>query len=188
MARSFDHISDQELLERFYTNGDHRLLGSLLERYTLILFGLGMKYLKSEELAKDVVQQVFLKALSELPKYRIDNIGGWLYRVAKNQCLSELRQGRRLTDQELPANLVQPDLPDEMILWQQEESIDQLKLALLTLKPEQQLCITLFYLEKKTYQDISDQTGWNLKQVKSHIQNGKRNLRLKLETGVIVKK
>ena len=180
MPQSLNHISDQELLDRFYAKRDPGLLGSLLERYTLILFGVGMKYLRSEELAKDMVQQVFLKALSEIPKYRIDNIGGWLYRVAKNQCLSDLREHRRVADQEVPVHLVQPDEPDEMALWQQEHTLTQLKLAVLTLRPEQRLCITLFYFEQRTYQEISDQTGFDLKQVKSHIQNGKRNLRLKL--------
>ncbi|HQD09896.1 MAG TPA: sigma factor-like helix-turn-helix DNA-binding protein, partial [Flavihumibacter sp.] len=46
---------------------------------------------------------------------------------------------------------------------------------------EQRQCVTLFYLEKKTYQQVAEQTGYNLGQVKSFIQNGKRNLRLMIQ-------
>ena len=53
--------------------------------------------------------------------------------------------------------------------------------ALLELNPEQQLCVTLFYLEKKSYQEIADSSGFTMMQVKSHIQNGKRNLKIIME-------
>ncbi len=181
MRRSHAHISDQELLEKFYARGDMELLGVLLERYTLVLFGVGMKYLKAEERAKDMVQQVFLKALSEIPKYRIDNIGGWLYRVAKNDCLSTLRQEQRLRELELPPDLVQPEAPDERELWHEDLSYSLMDQAIKSLKQEQRVCIVLFYYEKKSYQEISDHTGFDIKQVKSHIQNGKRNIRLMVE-------
>jgi RNA polymerase sigma-70 factor (ECF subfamily) len=49
------------------------------------------------------------------------------------------------------------------------------------LNPEQSTCIQLFFLQKKSYQEIADQTQFNLLQVKSHIQNGKRNLRILME-------
>jgi|SRR5690606_36546649 len=116
-------MSDQELLQRYYARGDADLLGILLERYTLILFGVGMKYLKSEVEAEDMVQQVFLKALSEVPKYRIDNFGGWLYLVARNYCLSLLRQKQAYFLSEVPENIAQPETTDEKALWQKEEDI-----------------------------------------------------------------
>ena len=53
--------------------------------------------------------------------------------------------------------------------------------ALEELGKEQKLCVTLFYLEKRSYQEIVDKTGFTLMQVKSHIQNGKRNLKLLME-------
>ena len=49
--------------------------------------------------------------------------------------------------------------------------------SLKELNEEQQQCVTLFYLKKKSYQQVSDMTGYNLLQVKSFIQNGKRNLK-----------
>ena len=49
------------------------------------------------------------------------------------------------------------------------------------LNPEQKQCLILFYLEKKSYQEISENTGFSLMQVKSYIQNGKRNLKILLD-------
>jgi len=79
------------LLERFYADRDNQWLGMLLERYTLLLLGVCMKYLKNEELAKDSVQQIFLKAITELQKYRVEYFKSWIYMVAKNHCLMQLR-------------------------------------------------------------------------------------------------
>jgi RNA polymerase sigma-70 factor (ECF subfamily) len=56
--------------------------------------------------------------------------------------------------------------------------------AIKQLNPEQQQCINLFYLEKKTYAEVAEITGYTMLQVKSHLQNGKRNLKLMMEQGV----
>ena len=181
MNTRFANITDDELLRRYYADGNNDWLGIILERYTLLLFGVCMKYLKDEEPAKDMVQQVFLKALSEAAKYRIDNIGGWLYRVAKNQCLTVLRDKKTFTGEEPLKYLEQPEETSLHLHWQQVKDTDKLKRMLEELKEEQKRAIILFYLEKKTYAEIAGLTGWGINQVKSHIQNGKRNLKLKLE-------
>src|SRR5215204_7575482 len=87
----YDHISDNELLDFYYADKNQEWIGILLERYTLLLLGVCMKYLKDENEAKDCVQQVFLKVLTEVSKYRIDYFKSWLYMVAKNHCLMKLR-------------------------------------------------------------------------------------------------
>ena len=87
-----DQKTDQELLEQFARLKDNRILGELLKRYTLLLFGVCMKYLKTEEEAKDAVQQVFLKVMTELPKYMVEHFKAWLYMVTKNHCLMKLRE------------------------------------------------------------------------------------------------
>ena len=87
----YNHISDNELLQRFYADHDNEWLGILLQRYTMLLLGVCMKYLKNEEEAKDAVQQVFLKAINELHKYKVEYFKSWIYMVAKNHCLMKLR-------------------------------------------------------------------------------------------------
>jgi DNA-directed RNA polymerase specialized sigma24 family protein len=80
----YENISDNELLDYYYQSKDQQWIGILLERYTMLLLGVCMKYLKNEEEAKDAVQQIFLKVLTEVSKYKIDYFKSWLYMVAKN--------------------------------------------------------------------------------------------------------
>lgn len=180
---NYKELTDQELLDRFYLSKDNQWLGFLLERYTLLLLGVCIKYLRNEEEARDCVQQVFLKAIDELQKYKIHHLKAWIYLVAKNQCLMKLRsqKGKRqveLEDEEYPSPYENTDagshVEKDRILTLLESGIGQLN-------PEQKQCVTLFYLERKSYQEISAISGFTNLQVKSHIQNGKRNLRLFIE-------
>jgi len=176
------HISDQELLEKFYADRDNQWLGILLERYTLLLLGVCMKYLKNEELARDSVQQIFLKAITELQKYRVEYFKSWIYMVAKNHCLMQLRNkpGKNTIEvkESIPAAA---DETDKESLLLNEKTYEYMSEALKELNADQQLCVTLFYMEKKSYQQITEQTGYSMMQVKSHIQNGKRNMRILIE-------
>jgi RNA polymerase sigma-70 factor (ECF subfamily) len=182
-AGKYQHTSDQELLEHFYHDHNNEWLGILLQRYTLLLLGVCMKYLKNEDEAKDSVQQIFLKAITELRKYKVEFFKSWIYMVAKNHCLMKLRDRQGKISVELNDRLaVTPEEEtDRLTLTQDDRTIDLMQEALKELSPEQQQCVTLFYLQKKSYHEISNETGFNMLQVKSYIQNGKRNLRLMIE-------
>ena len=182
-ADKYKHISDQQLLENFYADQDTEWLGILLPRYTLLLLGVCMKYLKNEEEAKDCVQQIFLKTITELKKYKVDYFKSWLYRVAKNHCLMKIRDSHGKIPVELSDRYMSAaeDQPDKQSLTQSDHTIEVMAEALRELSQEQLQCVTLFYLQKKSYQEISEETGFTLMQVKSYIQNGKRNLRLLIE-------
>lgn len=180
---TYHDITDQELLEKFYTDRNNEWLGILLQRYTLLLLGVSMKYLKNEEEAKDSVQQIFLKVIQELQKYKVVYFKSWLYMVAKNHCLMKLRE--RTGKITAPINDKLTAKPEEETDRQKivhnDHTLDLMETALKELNPEQQQCVTLFYLQKKSYQEISQSTGYNLLQVKSYIQNGKRNLKILIE-------
>ena len=174
-----NHINDQDLLERFYADHDNQWLGILLERYTLLLLGVCMKYLKNEELARDSVQQIFLKAITELQKYRVEYFKSWIYMVAKNHCLMQLRDKPGKNTVEVKDSIpAEPDETDKESLLLNEKTYMYMGEALKELNADQQLCVTLFYMEKKSYHQIAEQTGYSMMQVKSHIQNGKRNMRI----------
>ena len=177
------HITDPELLERFYADHDNEWLGLLLQRYTLLLFGVCMKYLKNEEEAKDAVQQVFLKAITELHKYKVDYFKSWIYMVARNHCLMKLRDrpGKFSADLNEKAVAIPDDDLANKLKVEKEKTLDLMESALQELGKEQRHCVILFYIEKKSYQEIVGITGFTLMQVKSHIQNGKRNLKLMLD-------
>ena len=177
--------TDADLLQNFYHDHDNQWLGLLLERYTLLLLGVCMKYLKNEEDAKDSVQQVFLKAITELQKYKVDYFKSWIYMVAKNHCLMKLRDRKGKGTADLTENTlgVTTEMQQEEKLHhlEKEKKLELMSSALQELGNEQKRCVTLFYLEKKTYQEISDSTGYSILKVKSYIQNGKRNLRIILD-------
>lgn len=178
MSSSLSTIPDNELLTHYYQDGDNKWLGILLQRYTLLLFGVCMKYLKNEEEAKDAVQQVFEKSIKELGKYKVDYFKSWIYMVAKNHCLMKLRDKgklpREITERMMATPAEENNLAEHI---EKDKLLEQLTNSLRELIPEQRICIELFYLEKKSYIEIADETGYTLMQVKSYIQNGKRNLK-----------
>ncbi len=177
--RNYNDLEDNELLQRYYQDYNNDWLGILLQRYTMLLLGVCMKYLKNEEDAKDSVQQVFLKVINDLPKYKVVFFKSWLYMVAKNYCLMKLRDKGKFTAELNEKLMATPDdtagketaIEKDIYLTQMEQAMEQLN-------GEQKLCVTLFYLQKQTYQQIASQTDYSVMQVKSHIQNGKRNLKI----------
>ena len=176
------HIEDKELLNKFYSDGNNQWLGILLGRYTLLLFGVCMKYLKDEEEAKDAVQQIFLKVITELQKYKVDYFKSWLYMIAKNLCLMKIRDKHGRIPVEISDKIAAAeDAFTKSELFEKDQTLSLVEEGLNELNEEQKLCVTLFYLQKKTYQQITDFTGFNLLQVKSYIQNGKRNLKMIVE-------
>ena len=179
---AFAHIEDKELLNKFYNDGNNHWLGIILQRYTLLLFGVCMKYLKDEEEAKDAVQQIFLKVITELEKYKVDYFKSWLYMIAKNFCLMKIREKHGREPVELSDRFhATVDTFSPVELFEKDHTLSLIEEGLNELNEEQKQCITLFYLQKKTYQQVTEATGYNLLQVKSYIQNGKRNLKLIVE-------
>ncbi len=179
---SYAHIEDNQLLDKFYNEGNNYWLGILLQRYTLLLFGVCMKYLKNEEDAKDSVQQIFLKVISEVQKYKVGYFKSWLYMIARNHCLMKIRDRQGKIPVELTDKLHTADeVNNKQELIEKDTTLALIEEGLQELNEEQRLCLTLFYLEKKSYHEIADITGYSLLQVKSFIQNGKRNLKLSVE-------
>jgi RNA polymerase sigma factor (sigma-70 family) len=179
----YQHITDQELIEYFKKDADNKWLGILLERYTMLLLGVSMKYLKNEEEAKDVVQQVFLKALQEIPKYEISFFKSWIYMVAKNQCLMKIRsrKGKQAVEFADYHESITDNGKKIETLEMEDLTFDLMEESMNELNADQKICIDYFYLQKKTYQETADLTGFSMMQVKSFIQNGKRNLRINIE-------
>ena len=171
-------MKDEELYILYLKEKDSKSLGLLLERYTILLFGVCMKYLRNQEDAKDAVQTVFEKVIKETGQKNIENFGGWIYKIAINECLMRLRK-KSHTKTELTDN--HQELNHEYFLSENEDKEKQLTFiekCLPLLPAEQKDCLERFYLQKQSYDKIAGLTGYSVKQVKSYIQNGKRNMRL----------
>ena len=170
------NLTDEELLLAYRADGDSQWLGYLLQRYTALLFGVALKYLKDKAQAEDAVQQIFVKALTHLPKEEILNFKGWLYILMRNHCLQQLRDKTYVADDAVLAQIPAVETAIEELQWQ-ELTLQHMNEAIDLLSEEQKKTITLFYLKQCSYEQIMARTGYNFMQVKSYIQNGKRNLK-----------
>lgn len=174
-------LSDEELIHRYVHKHEPVAINCLYERYGHLVYGVCVKYLKDAEAAKDATQQIFIKLLDDLKRFEVTHFKSWLYQVSKNHCFMQLRKNIPVVNNEF-ATTADVEFEDD---WhhkiEQEELLDKLESAMTTLNQEQRTCIELFYLQKMTYAEISAKTGYNMLQVKSAIQNGRRNLKIKLE-------
>ena len=182
-------MTDADLILEIKSGKSRLALGELYKRYSHLIFGLGLKYLKNKMEAEDILMQLFEKLEAKIVKSDIKNIKSWLYTVTKNECLMKLRKTNNLSSDIETALLYKEDnashLLDDIIL--KEQQIEKLELAITQLKDVQQICIELFYIKGKCYDEVVLETGFDLKKVKSYIQNGKRNLKLILENEHVFK-
>lgn len=188
-AKSGSSLPDAKLIEKYVLSGDKKILGELFSRYSHLVYGLCFKYLHNTDDSKDAVMDIFDNLGDLLKGHRIRNFKAWLYSVSKNHCLMHLRK-KSIENMSVPFPEDEEnetdfmEFPDFIHLINEDDN--QEKMALLyksvdELEEEQRICVCLFFLENKSYKEIYDETGYDFKQVKSYIQNGKRNLRLKLE-------
>ena len=183
-ADKFRAKSDDWLIDKFKESGGLDFLGSLYERYMHLVYGVCLKYLKDRDASQDAVMQIFEKLIAELPKRNIENFKPWLHVISRNYCLMHLRsQKSRLAREEKILENNNIFMESDYDLHHNNETVLEhdlmaLKKCIDELKSEQKECVKLFYLEEKCYQEITELTNFELKKVKSYIQNGKRNLKI----------
>lgn len=180
----YNNYTDDELINTFLESGDNRFLGILYQRYGHLVLGLCIKYLKNKDEAQDAVIQIFSNLMKDLKRFKIEYFKSWLYVYSKNFCLMELRKRQSTLKKEL--ELIENthlfmDMPDPEHLKERERQIVLMEKAIELLNKDQKTCIDLFYLKNKSYIEITEITGYSANDVKSHIQNGKRNLKIKME-------
>lgn len=173
--------TDEELIALYRQSADNQWLGVLLERHTLLLLGVAMKYLKDKDQAHDAVQQVFIKTLTRFPDDPVQNFKGWLYILMRNHCLGVLRSSNHFAPEEVLNGLPAPETKTQEEWINDEKMRQHMHQALQSLNPDQQTCIRLFYMEQRSYKEIMEHTNFSFDQVKSYVQNGKRNLKIALQ-------
>jgi RNA polymerase sigma-70 factor, ECF subfamily len=178
--------SDEELMGKYGQTGDPEWLGELFRRHMHLVYGVCLKYLNNREDSKDAVMQVFEKLHQDLHKQQVANFKAWLYVVTKNHCLMQLRQAT--TDRRKKENFLLTGFMESEPEWHPfDEPSDnglenKLKNCIEKLNKEQKSCIELFFYKKLCYKEIAEQTQMPLIKIKSHIQNGKRNLKICIES------
>jgi len=178
-----DDADDHVLLTSYRETGDLAVLGRLYEKQMPLIYGVCLKYLKDEEQAKDAVMGIFEELVGKARQHDIKQFRSWVYVVSRNYCLMQLRSGKKMEIISLDEFMeFSPVLhPDDN---NREFALAALERCLDKLNPAQKQSIDLFYLGEKCYKEIVELTGFSLNEVKSYIQNGKRNLKICLERNI----
>ncbi len=174
-------LDDAALLNRYRSTKEVACIGELFRRYKHLILGVCLKYLKNAHDAEDAVMEIFEKLHLDLQKGDVMYFKSWLYTVARNHCLMRLRKAGLQVEfpETLPQNGentgdTEGGLDD---MKMKEVLFEKLEMGLGMLKPEQRLCVELFFLKDKSYKDIMRDTGLSLNEIKTHLQNGKLNLK-----------
>lgn len=174
-----DGSADEQLVASYRLNGDLAVLGKLYERHMPLVFGLCLKYLKDEEVAQDAVMSIFEELVIKVKQHDIKQFRSWLYVLSRNHCLMQLRADKKLLT--VGMDEFMEFVPDVHPEDNKEEALQALERCMDKLTSPQKQSVRLFYLEEKCYKEIVEFTGYTLNEVKSYIQNGKRNLKICLE-------
>jgi RNA polymerase sigma-70 factor (ECF subfamily) len=175
--------ADTELVALYKGSGDLQVLAELYQRYMDLVYGVCLKYFKDSERSKDGVMQIFEELVEKLKKHEVENFKSWLYQLAKNYCLMQLRTPKNLKTVEIPESLMQNDENVHLNgVLEKEENLQRLEYCLTTLADDQRRAVRLFYLDGKCYNEIVELMGCEWNQVRSFIQNGRRNLRICMES------
>jgi RNA polymerase sigma-70 factor (ECF subfamily) len=184
VRKSISALTDEELLQLFKTSGRNDYFGELFNRYIPLIYGVCLKYMSDDFMAKDAVLQLFDQLLPKIAFYDIAVFRTWLYDVVRNHCLQLIRkQNQNVFSLEFVMESMESD-EVLRLLTEKENSCEQLELLkqwMEQLPGMERLTIHLFFMEELSYADISQGTGIPLNQVKSYIQDGKRNLKLYLK-------
>ncbi len=177
-------LSDEQLVFAFCEKSENEFLQELFNRHLRLVFLICMKYLKDEDQAKDMSMIVFEKVSVDIKKFEIHTFRSWLHVVTRNACLMELRKHSNSKTIHIAEEKEMEKIMESVSFVHPEDTnnreltLTQLESAISSLEPEQKQCIELFYLREKSYKEVADITGYSINQVKSSIQNGKRNLKI----------
>ena len=184
--------SENDLLYEYRQTGDLSILGKLYEPQMEMVFAISMTYFKDEDEAKDTVMTLFEELIPKLRQHEVENFKAWLGMVTRNFCLMELRK-KTIEISNFEINNGEEDENNfnnfmEISTFEHhtdslnlEHNLTKLEDCMKTLNLEQKQSIELFFMQEKTYQEVSQLTGFEVNKVKSYLQNGKRNLKICLE-------
>ncbi len=179
---AYNNHTDLQMISLFQKNLDIAVLSALYLRYTHHIYGVCLKYLKNQQDAKDVSMEIYELLIKRLPGKEIDDFSKWLYVVCKNHCFEKLRrESKKLPKETAAATMYSENIfhPDDV---KREEELMKMEGCLEKLKDLQRRCVTMFYLDKKNYEEIATVLSLEWNKVRSHIQNGRRNLKICMNT------
>ncbi len=182
--------SDQDIVA-LARAGEEAAYRELIRRYERPLFSLLYRMVRDRELAEDLAQETFVKALNAIESYRPEfKFSSWIFKIANNAAIDHLR--RRELDTLSLEGSPQAETPEAIeatalqIGDRQESALDevearelggQIEAAIAQLRPEYRSCILLRHVEGRAYEEIAEILNLPLGTVKTYIHRARNELR-----------
>lgn len=181
-------LDDETLVDLVKRTKENKYFHEIFVRYKQRVYLLSFKLLRNEALAEELTHDVFIKVFEKIEYYEGGNFYSWLVRVTQNAYIDKVRSFKReakaleemrYTENERMATINgQRYSAGEMRILCQ----DAMK-QIAELSAEQKICFLLKYIKGYNYNEIAQRTGYTLKQVRTYLQNGRRNFSLCWEIG-----
>jgi RNA polymerase sigma-70 factor (ECF subfamily) len=185
--------ADQEIVA-LARGGEEAAYRELVRRYERPLFSLLYRMVRDRELAEDLAQETFVKALNAIESYRPEyKFSSWIFKIANNAAIDHLRR-RELDTLSLEGSphAETPEAIEATALQigdRQESPLDEvearelggeIEAAIAKLRPEYRSCILLRHVEGRAYEEIAEILGLPLGTVKTYIHRARNELRREL--------
>ena len=175
-----------ELIIAKVKQGDMVAFNTLIDEYKAMAFTLALKLMKNREDAEEVAQDAFVKAYKNIGQFEgKSKFSTWLYTIVYNTALTRLRK-KQLDIQDIDSHSVESSsvFSESGMEWrnlQRDERSSYIKQALEQLVEEDQVVITLFYLNENSLAEICEITNWELSNVKVRLHRARKRLLVELE-------
>lgn len=173
-------LSDEQIAQLVQA-GDAEQFGELIERYEAKLKRYARKFLNYQDEIEDLVQDVFIKAYTNIQSFDSDQrFSPWIYRVAHNTFVNELKRKKRLGFSVFDVDTFLPQLPakettdSEAITTELREELDNL---LIELPDKYREVLVLYYFEELSYQEISEVLQIPVTTVGVRMNRGRKKLK-----------
>ncbi|MBU1012016.1 MAG: RNA polymerase sigma factor [Bacteroidetes bacterium] len=161
-------------------NGETAAFAELINRHKAMVFTIANRILKSREDAEEIAQDVFLKVFQSLKNFKREaKFSTWVYRIAFNTAVSKTRK-KSLEVLAIDDHIIENYTFDEILDETGGLSLDDKKryfeMALKKVPEEDNLLLTMFYLEEQTIEEISEITGLSVSNVKVKLHRTRKKL------------
>ena len=176
--------SDLDLIEKYRRTGETAYLNDLYRRYLHLVYGVCLRIIKDPHRSEDACMEVFERVTTLLKDQDVRSFQNWLYFVTRNYCYKLVQQpildllSSEELEQKTGVSFVEKEREETQI---KEAMYEDLEAGIAQLPEEQRLCVVLFYYQRQSYREIAQTTGQDEKWVKTHLQNGKRKLKILLD-------
>lgn len=174
----YDSRTDEELIANFQASGDERIFAALWQRHWARIYRQCLAFAGKPADAEDLTVQAFSLAWREVHRFQGGAFLAWLAVIARNCCINHKQSvwsrlvtptGDEITAMAEQQHDPQPSPEDRTFSAELEQLVNQLP-------DEQRLAIKMFFIDGYSYEQIAGLMQWDVKRVKSYLQNAKRKL------------